>query len=330
MLHICAVLFFALSQVEATTVCSSSLHGTCVSDVGSCQHGYHLSYSYCGFREYCCYPTVGSAATSAPAHHITTHAPSAQNSGIHTSGTCGISTVNDNHRIVGGSQADNAEYPWQVSLRYNGQHLCGGTLIDNQWVLTAAHCVEDTIRQYWTVAIGINDIRSVSSSHVRHVSHILQHGNYIKQDNLNDITLVKLSSPVDLSGSHARSACLPDHNENFDNLVCTVTGWGAIQTDGGAVTMLREVDLPIMTNSVCSYYLNQNVHNSNICAGFASGGKDSCQGDSGGPLVCKKNGVWKLAGIVSWGYGCAKANSPGVYTRVSSYLSWIDTVKAQY
>jgi len=302
-----------------------------VDNVGSCQHGYHLSYSYCGFRQYCCYPPTGSHTTSAPAHHTTAHhaATHAPTSSSH--GTCGVSDVNDNHRIVGGSQAQTAEYPWQVSLRYNGQHLCGGTLIDNQWVLTAAHCFEDTIRQYWTVAVGINDIGYVSSSHVRHVSHILRHGTYDKDSNTNDITMIKLSSPIDLSGSYARSACLPEDNENFDNLVCTVTGWGATHSDGSAVRMLREVDLPIMTNSVCGYYLGHNhVHTSNICAGYASGGKDSCQGDSGGPLVCKKDGVWKIAGVVSWGYGCAMRNSPGVYTRVSSYLSWIETVKSQY
>lgn len=236
--------------------------------------------------------------------------------------------VNEHHRIVGGSQAQLGEYPWQVSLRYHGQHLCGGTLIDDQWVLTAAHCFKNTVRQYWTVAMGITDIGHVSHSHVREVSHIYQHGSYNEHTNRNDVALIKLSSPVDLSGSSVRTACLPDQQETFDGLVCTVTGWGATHSDGRAVRYLREVDLPIMSSNLCTYYLGRGaVHSSNICAGYTQGGKDSCQGDSGGPLVCQRNGVWKLAGVVSWGYGCAQSYSPGVYTRVSSFLSWIASVK---
>lgn len=328
-----ALVLLSVVATDATTVCSSSLSGVCVSPGTACPTGYHLSYSYCSFLHYCCYPPTGTGSGSSHTTHAT-HAPVVTTTEApvsHTSGGCGVSEVNDGHRIVGGTQALTAEYPWQVSLRYHGQHLCGGTLIDDTWVLTAAHCFEDTTRQGWTVAVGTNDIARVSSSHVRSVSHIYTHGSYDSNSNVNDIAMIKLSYPVDLSGRYSRSACLPHDRENFDNLVCTVTGWGATHDDGSAVRYLREVDLPIISNSMCQYYLGWgSVVNSNICAGVTQGGMDSCQGDSGGPLVCKKDGVWKLAGVVSWGYGCAHENSPGVYTRVSAFLSWVQNVRDNY
>ncbi|KAK7095772.1 trypsin-like [Littorina saxatilis] len=330
MLLLAVIALSVLAATDAVTVCSSSLHGVCISLTSSCLEGYHLTYSYCGFLQYCCHPPPGGAHTAAPA---TTHAPSSGSHGTstHNSGTCGVAAVNDHHRIVGGSRAQAGEYPWQVSLRYQYQHLCGGTLIDKQWVLTAAHCFEDTVQQYWTVAVGINDIGHVSNSHVIGVSHIYRHRNYNKNTYENDIALIKLSHPVDLTGQFARTACLPEASETFEGLVCTVTGWGSIHSDGDTVMHMREVDLPVMSNSLCSYYIGGGrIHTSNICAGYSQGGKDSCQGDSGDPLVCKKNGVWKIAGVVSWGFGCAQRNSPGVYTRVSSFLPWISSVKAQY
>ncbi|XP_025084188.1 transmembrane protease serine 9-like [Pomacea canaliculata] len=314
LLLVCASSFLT---ARAATVCSAQFNGVCISPTSNCPSGYILSFSYCGFNQYCCIPPSDSGGS-----HVTT-APAGSNS-------CGVPLVTDAHRILGGQQASSGEYPWQVSLLYNGQHLCGGTIIDSQWILTAAHCFDDTYADYWEVAVGTIDIQYLSSTHVHSVSKIYVHGSYVAGQNPYDIALMKLTTPLALTGRDVRSACLPEAGEKFDGMVCTVTGWGSTHEDGDAVRFLREVDVPILSNSLCSYYLGpDSIVDHNICAGYTQGGKDSCQGDSGGPLVCKRNGVWKLAGVVSWGYGCGKTYSPGVYTRVTSFLNWIASTKSR-
>jgi len=98
---------------------------------------------------------------------------------------------------------------------------------------------------------------------------------------------------------------------------------GAIVSDTGDDTVLRQVVVPIITRAECNRYLNDRVNNHMLCAGYEAGGKDSCQGDSGGPLVCYTNDHWWLQGIVSWGVGCADPRKPGVYVDVKEYVQWI-------
>ncbi|PVD36149.1 hypothetical protein C0Q70_03122 [Pomacea canaliculata] len=295
-------------------VCSSQFRGVCISPTSHCPSGHTLTVSFCGFNQYCCIPPADSSGS------VVTTASSST-----TSSSCGAPLVTDVHRILGGQQATAGEYPWQVSLLYNGQHLCGGTIIDSHWILTAAHCFDDTYSNYWKVGVGTTDLRSMSSTHVHSVTGIYVHENYQAGGYIYDIALMKLATPLTLTGRDVRSACLPEAGEKFDGMVCTVTGWGSTHEDGDVVRFLQEVDLPILTNSLCSYYLNEgDVHDYNMCAGYTQGGKDSCQGDSGGPLVCKHNGVWKLAGVVSWGYGCGKTYSPGNHRKdgaLGLYLS---------
>ncbi|KAL4216830.1 Plasma kallikrein [Mactra antiquata] len=322
-----------LAGVNAN-ICTSYYHGTCYDLFsglnGACSAGHVYTYNYCGVFQMCCYYQTQPLVTHAPLTSAPiTHAPT--NTGTGSNSQCGTTLVGStSSKIVGGTVAQHGEFPWQVSLRYYGQHLCGGTLIGDQWVMTAAHCFEETgaYASQWTVGVGIQDQRSIYTSNIIHVSGIYPHERYSKSTNTNDIALIKLSKRLDITQRYVRTACLPQPTDTFSSDICTVSGWGATYYDvnGRApiTNQLEYVNLRTISNSNCAYYLGYgSVHTTNICAGVTNtGGKDACQGDSGGPLVCKRHGVWELAGVVSWGDGCGKAGTPGVYTRVTSYLNW--------
>ncbi|XP_052773864.1 coadhesin-like [Mya arenaria] len=246
--------------------------------------------------------------------------------------TCGTTLVTDtNTKIVGGTLAKHGQFPWQISLRYWHQHICGGTLISDQWVVTAAHCFEDlgTQTNQWTIGVGLHDQNHVYGSDEVHVSHVYVHEQHNGKIQKNDIALIKLSKKLDITGRYIRPACLPHPQDSFPSDQCTASGWGAeyYDEDGNApvTRYLMYVNLDTISNYYCKNLMGWNsIFDSNICAGaIQGGGKDTCQGDSGGPLVCNKHGVWELAGVTSWGSGCGDSMSPGVYTRVTSYINWI-------
>ncbi|XP_063328802.1 prostasin-like [Pelmatolapia mariae] len=237
---------------------------------------------------------------------------------------CGIAPLNT--RIVGGQDASAGAWPWQVSLQTSGQHFCGGSLINNEWILTAAHCFTNTPSQT-TVYLGYESLQSTNTNGVsRSVSQIITHPNYNSKTNDNDIALLRLSSTVEFN-NYIRPVCLADAGSDFPAGTTTwVTGWGNIRDSVSLPSpgTLQEVSIPIVSNTDCNSDLGGGITSNMICAGVTQGGKDSCQGDSGGPLVAKNSSIWVQAGIVSFGNGCAQPNSPGVYTRVSQYQSWIN------
>uniref|UniRef100_A0A3B3HB40 Peptidase S1 domain-containing protein n=1 Tax=Oryzias latipes TaxID=8090 RepID=A0A3B3HB40_ORYLA len=239
---------------------------------------------------------------------------------------CGLANLNN--RIVGGQNAPAGFWPWQVSLQ-TSSHFCGGSLINNQWVLTAAHCFPSGSASGVTVVLGLQSLQGSNPNRVsRTITTLIIHPNYNSETSDNDIALLQLSSPVTFN-NYITPVCLSATNSTFYSGVNTwVTGWGNI---GSGVSLpapqtLQEVQVPIVGNRRCKCsYGASSITDNMVCAGLLAGGKDSCQGDSGGPLVIKQNNRWIQAGVVSFGIGCAEPNFPGVYTRVSQYQTWINT-----
>uniref|UniRef100_A0A8D2J496 Chymotrypsin like n=1 Tax=Varanus komodoensis TaxID=61221 RepID=A0A8D2J496_VARKO len=224
--------------------------------------------------------------------------------------------VRDAERIVNGENATPGLWPWQVSLQTSSNHhFCGGSLINANWVITAAHC--NVSPEYHFAILGEFD-RSSGAEPVqrRSIAKAITHPYWDSRTMNNDITLLKLSSPVQLN-SHT----LPS------GLKCITTGWGQTSSTGTWTAEVRQqVAVPLVTVNQCQQYWGIQITSSITCAGAV--GACSCQGDSGGPLVCQKGSVWNLIGIVSWGTSNCSVWAPAVYTRVSQFRNWIEQVVA--
>ncbi|KAK2863626.1 hypothetical protein Q5P01_003159 [Channa striata] len=238
---------------------------------------------------------------------------------------CGKAELNS--KIVGGQDAFPGSWPWQATLIIHGNSICGGSLISNEWVLTAAHCFPSTDTNNVFVYLGRQTLFSPNSNMInRTVTQIIKHPNYnhgARQDN--DITLLKLSSPVNFT-NYILPVCLAASDSTYYNGTNVwITGWGVTE-DGELSNNLREAEVTIVGNRQCKCdYGFTNITDNMMCAGLRAGGKDTCQGDSGGPLVVKQNARWVQGGITSFGKGCGLPKYPGVYTRVSQYQSWINS-----
>jgi secreted trypsin-like serine protease len=246
-----------------------------------------------------------------------------------SSNQCGISGRQDNgDRIFGGKRARLGEFPWQVSIQRESTHHCGGTVIHPKWILTASHCFffEDEPEDGWSVLAGDIDLSKDDPNEQRvRVKRTILHPNFNTPVFSNDIALMELETELVLD-NYVNTACVPSGTEQLDGQMCTVTGFGLTEK-GVTSPQLLKVSKPVVPVEKCQEYhckFDTDIYNTNLCAGFAAGGRDACNGDSGGPLVCTKSGKWFVAGVVSYGEECGLEEAPGVYTRVSDYLDWIE------
>jgi len=231
-----------------------------------------------------------------------------------------------NRRIVGGEKTDIKQHPWQVALnvQIDGQdYLCGGSIIAQLWVVTAAHCFgKSTAPRDVRAKAGVTDY--ITAGVWLDVERVVVHEAYEPKTQQNDIALIKLKSPP-----VGRVIPLADGSLDVPvNQPLEVTGWGATMEGGSASHSLLKAIVPLADTAACNAgdAYGGRIKEGMMCAGFREGGVDSCQGDSGGPLVWRTLDGPVLVGIVSWGDGCARKLKYGIYTRVSVYRDWIDRV----
>nr|CAD7426257.1 unnamed protein product [Timema monikensis] len=251
-------------------------------------------------------------------------------------------------KVVGGTAAPYGAYPWTVEIKAyrpnkrKFEHHCGGAVVGPRLVMTAAHCLQNEQADQLRIVVGEHFIeqRDQYEKSFR-VEDVLIHPKFRKVGFYsNDIALLKVK-PVGDQGiqfnSHVRSICLPEQStQSKEGAWCLVTGWGAqnpddveSQSQSLQVAAVSLLDLATCRRSDVYGGRHQDILDSMVCAGVLEGGVDACGGDSGGPLACEVDGRFVLTGLVSWGDGCAKKNRPGVYTRISHYVDWLEQARKQ-
>lgn len=236
-------------------------------------------------------------------------------------------------KIVGGTEAQPGEWPWMAALLNGKRQFCGGSLIDNVHILTAAHCVAH-MNSYDVARLKVrlneynikseNDGLNTIELRVRRVT---RHKRFNGQTLYNDIALLTLERPISFS-PEVSPVCLPspeDRSNTYAGDIATVTGWGALKEGGRQPDVLMKVNVTVQTNRECEKNYGSDapggIIDSMLCA--SGPGRDSCSGDSGGPLSVAEGPQWVQVGIVSWGIGCGQNPYAGVYTRVTSFMPWI-------
>ncbi len=240
-------------------------------------------------------------------------------------------------RIVGGTEATPFEFPWQTALYSKpgsglpsaSDQFCAGSLINNEWILTAAHCISTTNPNAYMVGFNKHDISNTSEPNQEYhdISEVIVHPSYNSSTFDSDIALLRLASTTDVTGITIVPQNDPDDVGGVGDVATTI-GWGATTEGGSGSNTLLKVDVPIVSNATANGYYGGQVTANMLAAGFAGGGKDACQGDSGGPLFVPTPSTpsgFTQVGVVSWGDGCARPNAYGIYTRLENFNDWVST-----
>ncbi|XP_071434162.1 transmembrane protease serine 9 [Pithys albifrons albifrons] len=229
-------------------------------------------------------------------------------------------------KIVGGTDASTGEIPWQVSLKEDSRHFCGATIIGDRWLLSAAHCFNETNPEEIEAYMGTTSLNGTDENAVKvNVTRVIPHPLFSPMILDFDVAVLELARPL-VFNKYIQPLCLPLAAQKFPvGKKCLISGWGDLQEGNDTKPeILQKASVGIIDQNTCNFLYNFSLTDRMICAGFLEGMVDSCQGDSGGPLACEVTpGVFYLAGIVSWGYGCAQAMKPGVYSRITKLTDWI-------
>ncbi|XP_072326964.1 acrosin-like isoform X1 [Scyliorhinus torazame] len=242
-----------------------------------------------------------------------------------------------NSEILGNHDADLGAWPWLVSVQIASKdgtygHTCGGSIIDNYWVLTAAHCFKAKISnnvEKIMLVFGLEQISRFSKdTYARPVAEVIKHENYNPDTESNDIALIKVTDPIVFT-DFVQPVCLQYQKLDIAELKpCVTAGWGMVEGKGRRADVLQEQEISIIPTAICNQgdWHNGSLSDQVLCAGFKWAGPDRCQTDSGGPLVCKVLGAGKFyqLGITNWGLGCGHKVHPGIYTSVRKYIEWIE------
>jgi len=244
---------------------------------------------------------------------------------------CKVPVTNEttSFRIVGGKPAQPEKWPFIVRLRINkggSFAVCGGSLIAKNWVLSAAHCWGPTLQASDLTVQPVRNNGTAQSNGIP-AAKVITHPGYDPRKQVNDVMLIKLARPHDISASNLAILPSASAERRLDGLLrcAQVAGWGLMKFQTGRVSSkLNQVNVKVLPTEMCSRAYSGNVSGQHVCAGYEQGGRDSCQGDSGGPLIVRDGPTGYLQiGIVSYGRGCAEAGFPGVYARTSHFGNWI-------
>ncbi|XP_078093195.1 transmembrane protease serine 6-like [Mustelus asterias] len=233
-------------------------------------------------------------------------------------------------RIIGGTGTRSGEWPFQVSLQLNGNHVCGATLVACRWILSAAHCFEHrNSAEDWTAVFGLHFLDRPNNHEVQHrkIKKIIIHPQKTSASYDYDVALLELAQPVQYTDL-VQPACLPAATASFlSGRRCMIIGWGTTEENGSPSNELLQTEVKVFNNSQCQIGKIR-ITKQMICAGLLEGGRDACQGDSGGPLLCQDENsrAWMVAAIVSFGAGCGRPNHLGVYARTTAFREWIGEI----